>query len=194
MAVRFSDVGDLFADFAFDPLDAHVGIEEEGGGVAFELEHPLIAEEIVFDPVAGEVGVLDGVDPQDLRSIIELVVGEVREPLLHDSLCLGDRFEEQVDQFFRLAGAGLEFLPVGAEHDAEGDVVDSNLGGVEVAGFFCSLEEHFEVEALSGVGEIDDPSALSLPGSGGGSLPYRSCRSYSRHPISGRSWAGACPL
>ena len=65
-AVMRQDLFHICLRFPLDPVDPDIRVEEENGRISLETEHPVIAENVIFCAVGGEVGVFDGPDPQDM--------------------------------------------------------------------------------------------------------------------------------
>ena len=145
----------LDVDFALDASHADIGVEQKDGGVAFETEHAVVAEGVVLHAVAGEVGILEGANAEDMGEMVDLIGSGAA--LDENGAGLGDGLGEEVGELLGVAGAGLKLLAIGAEDEAEADVVRLNLGPTCE---LCSPKNHLHVEALAGV--YDDDDALGL--------------------------------
>ena len=127
---------------AQDLADAGVGVLQVGAGVPGGLHHPFGVEDVVLLQSVGQVGVLDGGQ------------GDVRGCVL-----LG--LVEQAGQRDRTPLAGLERVPVGAQHHSVPHVLGHHGFGKEL-GLAGHLEEHLEVVRLAHIGDVDDPVGLEF--------------------------------
>ena len=98
-----------------------------GGRVAVHGQHLLPVEDVVAEPVLGEVGILDGAQADDLGHPGPGFRVEVGAVLIDDLARLGDGLVEQRFQADDVSFSGLERPAVGAQDRAEGDVLEVDL-------------------------------------------------------------------
>ena len=108
----------------------------------------------------GEVGVLDGADPDRVRDRRALVLGQLRALGVDHRAGALDRLVEQVREPDRAARAGLERLAVLAQHRPEPDVLGRPVAGPAGAG--GGGEDHLEVLRLARVGDVDQPVGVQV--------------------------------
>ena len=153
----------VLARLGEDRVDPGVGVEQVDGRVALKREHFVEREPVVGGPVALEVGVLDGAVAHGRRGLIELLVADIRAPLLDGRLAPNLGLVQELDEPDDVAAPAPELLAVLAEDQAERHVVDLDLPIFgQVAGLAGGLEHHLKVDALSGVGDVDDPVGVLL--------------------------------
>src|SRR5215472_7574581 len=112
------------AEYRADPRG---GVLKIRPGVTGEREHPVEVEDVAGLPGHGQVGVLERADADrlgdlvPLRRVLVAVGDDPPGPL--------DGLVDQVRQLDLLAGAGLEPLPAGAGHQANGRVLCARTVG-----------------------------------------------------------------
>ena len=116
------------------PADPGVGVLHVRGGVAVHGQHFVVAEHVVAGAILRQVGVLDGADADGFGDLPGVPRRKVpgrpawRRRWRDDRLAPADAFVEQTFQPDRFAGAGFERLAVFAQHRAEADVLQFDVG------------------------------------------------------------------
>mmetsp|Transcript_53463 Transcript_53463/g.153405 ORF Transcript_53463/g.153405 Transcript_53463/m.153405 type:complete len:519 (-) Transcript_53463:105-1661(-) len=150
-----------------DGPDPCIRIEQEDCRVALGVQHLVVVEDVVGGSVLLHVEVPDGRDAKFLGRVL-LVLGVLEEGLgarlvlrLYSALDLLRGPEhglvQEVNEFDRFAGPGLESFLVFALHHAEAHVVQPGDRRPVPAGLHCGVEDHVEVCLLAKIGEVHDP-------------------------------------
>ena len=144
----FSD--DILSRVAEDAAGSGVGVLDVGTGLAFEVEHVLPGEDIVLDPVVGQLIEDDRADTDGSRCLLDVLCIDI---LFFDDLsCLIDRPVQDVFQEDdpALSGGHGTFLHA---DQTEGNV--DAVAGPFVSHHLQDLDPLLEVQVLLGCDHVD---------------------------------------
>ena len=134
-----------------------MGVLHVGGRVAVHRQHLVVAEHVVARAILREVGVLERPDADGFGDPLPLLGRKLRPGRLGVVIGADDRqrpLDSLVEQPFQadsVAGARLERPAVLAEHRAEADVLEFDVGVAPAAG---GREELVEMQALPMIDDV----------------------------------------